>query len=74
MCSGQVAHYTFVCRASTDKKNANLIEEKEHPMLGEKIGEETGKVTVQRALASAGGGRKDGDHVSSNRVHPRRRP
>ena len=25
-------------------------------MLGEKIGEETGKVTVQRALASAGGG------------------
>jgi hypothetical protein len=27
-------------------------------MLGEKIGEETGKVTIQRALASAGGGPK----------------
>jgi len=25
-------------------------------MLGDKIGEEVGKVTVQRALASAGGG------------------
>ena len=43
-------------------------------MLGEKIGEETGKVTLQRALASAGGGPRSGDHVSSKRIHPGRRP
>jgi hypothetical protein len=56
MSNGGAARYTSGCRAFTDENHSTLIEEKEHPMLGEKIGEETGKVTVQRVLASTGGG------------------